>query len=104
MLLDSLTTDSGGISLVWFAGTAFSIALILIGVVWRQQIDQQKLQMAEMKKQTDIIQTLATDIAVMKNNSTNTAEDVKRIREDLDITKDEIKGIDKRVYRLEVAK
>lgn len=104
MLLDSMTTQDGGISLVWFAGACFSIALILLGIVWKQQIEQQKEQMREMKKQTDIIQTLATDIAVMKSNSTNTAEDVKRIRQDLDITREEVGGIDKRVMKLEIAK
>ncbi len=104
MLLDSIATQSGGISLVWFAGSVFGLAMILLGYIWKQQINQQKEQMTEMKKQTEVIQSLALDIAVMKNNSINTASDVKRIREDLDLTRDEMGILDKRIYKLEVAK
>ncbi len=104
MLIDSIATQSGGISLVWFSGTVFGLAMILLGYIWKQQINQQREQMAEMKKQTEVIQSLALDIAVMKNNSITTTSDVKRIREDLDMTRDEMVMLDKRVYKLEVAK
>lgn len=102
MLLQS--TDGSSVSLVWFAGTAFSIALILIGVVWRMQIAQQEKQLQEQKKTNEIIQQVAIDIAVMKTNSTNTAQDVKQIRGDLDETRDELGKIDKRIFKLEIAK
>ncbi len=102
MLLQS--TDGSSVSLVWFAGTAFSIALILIGVVWRMQIAQQEKQLQEQKKTNEIIQQVAIDIAVMKTNSTNTAQDVKQIRDDLDETRDELGKIDKRIFKLEIAK
>ena len=102
MLLQS--TDGSSVSLVWFAGTAFSIALILIGVVWLMQIAQQEKQLQEQKKTNEIIQQVAIDIAVMKTNSTNTAQDVKQIRDDLDETRDELGKIDKRIFKLEIAK
>lgn len=102
MLLQSI--DGSSVSLVWFAGTAFSIALILIGVVWRMQIAQQEKQLQEQKKTNEIIQQVAIDIAVMKTNSTNTAQDVKQIRDDLDETRDELGKIDKRIFKLEIAK
>ncbi len=104
MLLDSIDNGSGSVSLVWFAGVTFSIAMILLGMVWRQQVAQQKEALEEQKKQTIVIQGLALDIAVMKNNSNTTTNDVKAIRNDMEDVRHEITMIDKRVYRLEVAK
>ncbi len=104
MLLDSIDNGSGSVSLVWFAGVTFSIAMILLGMVWRQHVAQQKEALEEQKKQTIVIQGLALDIAVMKNNSNTTTNDVKAIRNDMEDVRHEITLIDKRVYKLEVAK
>lgn len=88
---------------MWFAGTAFGIAMILLGIVWRQQIAQQKEALEEQKKQNKVLNEIAIDIAVMKSNSTLTGQDVKAIRVEMEDVKQEIGLIDKRVYKLEIA-
>lgn len=103
-LLDSLSTNDGGVSVVWFAGICFTIALSLIAVVWKQQVEQQKSALAEQKEQTKLIKTLCEDLAVIKNTSTNTNEDVARIRDDVDEIRREVVKIDKRVVQLEAIK
>lgn len=103
MLLQSIDNGDGAISLVWFAGITFSIAMTLLGIIWRQQIAQQKEALAEQKKQNTVLNEIAIDIAVMKSNSTLTGQDVKAIRGEMEDVKFEIKEIDKRVLKLEVA-
>lgn len=103
MLLQSIDNGDGAVSLVWFAGITFSIAMILLGIIWRQQIAQQKEALDEQKKQNTVLNEIAIDIAVMKNNSTLTGQDVKAIRGEMEEVKHEIKEIDKRVLKLEVA-
>lgn len=103
-LLDSLSTDNGGVSVVWFAGICFTIALSLIAVVWKQQVEQQKSGLAEQKEQTKLIKMLCEDIAVIKNSSTNTNEDVSKIRQDVDEIRREVVNVDKRLVRLEALK
>lgn len=103
LLLQSIDNGDGAVSLVWFAGITFSIAMILLGIIWKQQIAQQKEALAEQKKQNTVLNEIAIDIAVMKNNSTLTGQDVKAIRGEMEDVKFEIKEIDKRVLKLEVA-
>jgi len=103
MLLQSIDNGDGAVSLVWFAGITFSIAMILLGIIWRQQIAQQKESLDEQKKQNTVLNEIAIDIAVMKSNSTLTGQDVKAIRGEMEDVKFEIKEIDKRVLKLEVA-
>lgn len=103
LLLQSIDNGTGGVSLVWFAGITFSIAMILLGIIWRQQIAQQKEALEEQKKQNKVLNEIAIDIAVMKSNSTLTGQDVKAIRVEMEDVKHEIGLIDKRVYKLEIA-
>lgn len=103
LLLQSIDNGDGAVSLVWFAGITFSIAMILLGIIWKQQIAQQKEALAEQKKQNTVLNEIAIDIAVMKSNSTLTGQDVKAIRGEMEDVKFEIKEIDKRVLKLEVA-
>lgn len=104
MILEVIATENGGISLVWFAATAFSIAMILLGVVWRSQIAQQKEGLEEQKLLRRAVEHLAMDIEVMKNNSSNMNSNVSAMRKDMDDIKDDFNGLDRRVYKLEVAK
>lgn len=90
--------------LVWVAGSLFSIAMILISVVWKSQVNQQKEQLTEQKKLTELVSQLCTDIAVIKKNGEHTTGDVSEIRRDVEEIKKEINGIDKRVTKLEVLK
>lgn len=103
-MLQSLANDTGGISLVWFAGTCFSIALILIGVVWRQQIEQNKEALKEQKELNKLVSSLCNDLAVIRENMKNTNSDISRIRDDVDEIRREVTGVDRRLSKLEAVK
>lgn len=102
MLLE--TIKDGAISLDWFSTTLFSFVIGLLIYIWNKQINQQQ-------EHTKVLNAIAVDIAVMKSNSTTTTKDVKHIREEVDGVREELKDVrseiglvDKRVYKLEIAK
>lgn len=92
-----LQAIDNGLGLVWFAGISFTTVMGLIVYIWSKQIDQQK-------EHTDVLKEISIDIAVMKNNSITTTNDVKAIRSDMDNVRHEIKQIDHRVLKLETTK
>ena len=104
MLLETIDNGSGAVSLVWFAGISFSTVMVLIGVIWNDQIKQQKAALAEQKQQNEVLKAIAIDIAVMKSNSITTTNDVTHIRSEMEEVRREVGLIDKRVYKLEIAK
>lgn len=104
MLETQTVTQSEWQGLIWVTGTLFTIALILLGVVWRSQVQTQRDQITEQKKLNELVSLLVTDIAVIKNNSQNMNRDVEDIRDDVEKIKENVTGIDKRVTRLEVNK
>lgn len=104
MLLETIDNGSGAISINWFAGILFSTVLLLIAYVWNRQINQADKQLAEQKKQNEVLNAIAIDIAVMKSNSITTTNDVKHIRSEMEEVRHEVGLIDKRVYKLEIAK
>ena len=78
--------------------------MILIGFIWNDQIKQQKAALAEQKQQNEVLKAIAIDIAVMKSNSITTTNDVTHIRSEMEEVRHEVGLIDKRVYKLEIAK
>jgi hypothetical protein len=104
MLLETIDNGSGAVSLNWFAGVLFSTVLMLILYVWNRQIKQSDKQLDEQKKQNEVLNSIAIDIAVMKSNSITTTNDVKHIRTEMEEVRREVGLIDKRVYKLEIAK
>ena len=104
MLLETIDNGSGAVSSTWFAGVLFSTVLMLILYVWNRQIKQSDKQLDEQKKQNEVLNSIAIDIAVMKSNSITTTNDVKHIRSEMEEVRREVGLIDKRVYKLEIAK
>lgn len=104
MLLETIDNGGGAISINWFAGILFSTVLLLIVYVWNRQIKQSDKQLEEQRKQNEVLNAIAIDIAVMKNNSITTTNDVKHIRYEMEEVRHEVGLIDKRVYKLEIAK
>lgn len=104
MLLETIDNGSGAVSLNWFAATLFSTVLLLILYVWNRQIKQSDKQLEEQKKQNEVLNAIAIDIAVMKSNSITTTNDVTHIRSEMEEVRHEVGLIDKRVYKLEIAK
>lgn len=105
MQVDTQTvTENEWSGLIWLASSLFGIGVILIGIVWRSQVEQQKEQLKEQKKLIEIVSALALDIAIIKTNGQTTTRDVSDIKKDVDEIKKEITGIDKRVSKLEVIK
>lgn len=104
MLLETISNGGGAVSLDWFSTTLFSFVIGLLIYIWNKQINQQQ-------EHTKVLNAIAVDIAVMKSNSTTTTNDVKHIREEVDGVREELKDVrseiglvDKRVYKLEIAK
>lgn len=104
MLLETIDNGSGAISLGWFAALLSSTVILLIVYVWNRQIKQSDKQLEEQRKQNEVLNAIAIDIAVMKNNSITTTNDVKHIRSEMEEVRHEVGLIDKRVYKLEIAK
>lgn len=104
MLLETIDNGSGAISLGWFAALLSSTVILLIVYVWNRQIKQSDKQLEEQRKQNEVLNAIAIDIAVMKNNSITTTNDVKHIRSEMEEVRREVGLIDKRVYKLEIAK
>lgn len=104
MLLESISNGDGAVSLNWFAAALYSAVLLLIMFVWNRQLKQSDKQLEEQKKQNEVLSSIAIDIAVMKNNSITTTNDVTHIRSEMEEVRHEVGLIDKRVYKLEIAK
>ena len=104
MLLETIDNGSGAVSLNWFAGVLFSTVLMLILYVWNRQIKQSDKQLDEQKKHNEVLNSIAIALAVMNPNSISTTNDVKHIRTEMEEVRREVGLIDKRVYKLEIAK